>query len=315
VLEVVKARMNSQATSVQLLKETAVSRAGIRGMQLETQARLDGASVCFIQWVGLHKSYLYQLCCWGEQRDREKVQAEAEQMFNRFQVLDGAPWAGMQEVKPQYAGAKPPRGDKYQRSDSFHYAVDLSQSDWKQWGTEGRLRRDADFGATHPSGAHFSLIPVSLMNQRPPQEALRRAFAVVAGLKQLQMKERQNVMQKHFHGVEYESHSKQASGVYTHRIRVLEGKDYAYMIEFWAPKETPKLESIWTDMLDRVDLLVPPEKNTESQQWTERDRTVHARFFTALASAYSQPSQADKSNSCLRVAAEFGPTQTAKAIK
>lgn len=311
VVEVIKIQMNGQGKSGRLLKETALRRAGIDGIQLEREGRISKGSFYFVQWVAVHKSYVYQLCCWGEISERALVQRESEQLFNRFELLDANPWAGLTEVKPQYAPAKAPRGKEYYKSDRFHYAVDLSNSDWTVWPNENRELADADIGASHQSGAKFALIPICLMEQRPSQEVLRRAFAGPIRVKASEMKERQRVMQKHFQGAEYEGRTTNGNIVSKHYLRIVEGKDYAYAFQVWAPKDAPKLDMIWTDLLDRVDLLVPLEET--AKQWSERDKKVQRQFFTTVAAIYQRSGETEKSKIYTEIANQFAPMQSAKA--
>ena len=304
--ELAKGFLRSSASSVEVVREMPARRSAITGVQIESNVRVQGFSdkpLYYVQWVGAHGGYAYQLFCWGPQIEQAAVRREAEQMFNRFEFLETPSKTASGQVatgKPSVVRARTREG--YISFEPYGYAVDVADSSWQRWPSDRPEIPEADFGAVSQRGGHLAVVPVRLLGEDPPQEKLAAAFCTIAGLDPTQITQRQMVLQKHLQGAEYEASQTRDGKAYRYRFRIVKDRQVALWVAAWHAQADGDSRAIWDDVLQRVEFFPSSPSAPNLQSLSARERQRHARFFSTLAGLYAQAGQADRSEACQQLA-------------
>lgn len=91
---VVKNNLRQASKSSRFIDQRPEQLHAMEGTAFEAEAHVSGFHAHYRYWVGTVNGYVYQLICWGQQKDRGKVNAKAEEMFQHFAILDYTKSAG-----------------------------------------------------------------------------------------------------------------------------------------------------------------------------------------------------------------------------
>ena len=298
--EICKANLRSAATSSRVLSENPVRRAGLAGIQIETEGKLGNNQFFYRNWVTVTNGYAYQLVSWGRLEDTEAVRRKSQEMFSRFELID-------------YTARTADPASKDFHSTNFQYTANLRGSGWRPSAIIAKSVPAAEFAAYNPGEeAGFYIVPITLMDQKPSEEALIQALLGMLNVPYPSDKisNRKKIGEGNLEGMEFDYGPTGPAEKIFYRIKMLKNLSFAYLVVAYYASNGRNSDKALEEALARVVFPPAPALPLEPIAYTSRDKDRNAQAFNQIGLSYYKAKQFEKSAVYFKDACEFDPTNS-----
>jgi hypothetical protein len=292
-VELAETRMRSVADSVKTLERSPHRVGRLNGLQVNSTAQLGVGQLYYVKWFCATNGWAYQLLTWGRIEDRRFVDNEAQQMMARFDVIDPT--------------RHPPtsRADDFTDfvSTNFHFAVHYTGSDWSAWRAVDKSCQYANFGMLRRDDAALVVSAVSLKGLEARPEIIYRGILTGTGLGLNQdiLSGAHSVDESGLHGIETTFNQRMEGGSdYTYRLKILQGRGFAYLIVGWAERANLNKEKLLTDAFSRVEFTPSTSSVPDVSTLSSREKRVQRMLLNGIGLAYSREQQYGQSQNFSR---------------
>lgn len=242
-------RIQSVADSYHVLEQKLIPIGRLNGLEIRTEAQVQGHSLFYVQWFCVTNGWAYQLTTFGKLDDENQVVDAAQQMMSGFALIDyqrRAPILGGESIT-DYVSA------------NFGYRVHFADSYWIKWKKLEAECPFASFGVLHRQDAAFIVTAISLTGLKAEPEAIYRGFFGLVATTDV-LKDAHEIKEQKLEGVETTFNQTVPSGKeFTYRLKVLRGGDFAYFVAAWVESQNPQKDEILGEAMSSVAFSgVPP---------------------------------------------------------
>lgn len=267
-------------------------------MEIESEARVQAYHIFYRHWLCVTNGYAYQITAWGSFEDADAVRARTERLFSSFTLIDS---------QRQASRATKVVDDFH--SQLFGYTVKLGGLGWRPSPLIAKNLPAAEFtGWDENKKVALFVIPVCLLDQNPPLEALTQAMAELAGIAYpgTEIMDEKPINEGDLSGVEFGYERADLGGKFVYRIKILRRRQWAYLLGSYYQVKQQDDRKILEDALARVE-FVPNTFPIQDPvaEFNERDKNRHGLVFNQLGLFHYKARQFEKSAAYFQTAFEF----------
>lgn len=244
-MDLIKNSLKGRSNTV-FLSERELNVGGLRGWWMESRVQTNAGEVYYVHWVTYNNGTLYQIVAWGKPAWADRLIAESQKLVSGFHLINpNRNTLTPSELAPTTF-----------TSDRFVYSVDLRNTGWTRRFTNlAASMPAAEFGATNATAtACFVVIPVWIGDEEVDIPALTHALATRFGIPYPDeaVYGEKDWTQNLLRGRAFAYDSQREGVNFTYRMRVLQGRGFAYLLAAWMDKKSGSLTDQLDEALDRV---------------------------------------------------------------
>jgi tetratricopeptide (TPR) repeat protein len=278
MVDLVKAHMQSAATSVSNWRQISMPLHQMDGVLLTFDAQVPGQSFSYAQWIGAYHGFVYQLMAWTSQDNRAALIDDAMPLFQNLQLIDP-------NLEAHSAGYGP-AADFHSLTNGF--GVKLAGTNWSK-PIQGlfQIAPNAEFGVEDPNSDFFVVIPLALSGHDPDLEMLTSAFLSCYNTQYPgdAILEQRKIDHGPLEGYALRFTRTNASGELQNRAEVLKGNGFAYLLIASTKNTDEAADARMMEVLKRAQFDAAPQP-PDLKLLTTREKQARAALFNAIGQAY-----------------------------
>jgi len=299
--EVTRQRMQSLSSDYRRLDKRPLSLSGVSGVRIVDEATIRGIPIVYVRWLSARNGFFYQFVIAGRPADRDRLEVEADQAFQGFEVVDPEMVCHVEQPAAAQDFLAPEDG----------FSMRLADLGWRGWDRLGEVFPSAQFGALLGNDLGLLIIPIRFHEMKPSEDARTVAFLAINGCAnpQLALASCRTARVCGAEATECSFERAMQSGTLYYRLCVVHRNDCDYCFTVWSAKSSQQAASALGDVLDRaIFQATPPPPGGAVPFPGESMRT--AKFYNFAGLHLYNTRQFLESEPCFLKALDSAPNMT-----
>lgn len=294
--EIVRANLASAVEEYELRSSEPVTVGGLPGILLETDVKLSGHELHYVQWVLVHRGFAYQLSMHAARGTVEpaELRATALDVFSGFELLDPERGAVAEQATPAVL-----------ESTRYGYRLDLGGTGWKAWTDVANEFESAESGALLGLTAAFAVVPVALPDLDPSPEALAAGLLATmdVGLGDGALRRGTADPSGAWQAFDYEVQLEKRA--FEYRLRVVRSGAFAWLLAAWKVAASDVTVETLDGILDAVEPVASAAPPADLSALPPAERATHEKVLGAMGRYHYDREEWPESAIYLRAAYEL----------
>ncbi|HSI12070.1 MAG TPA: tetratricopeptide repeat protein [Chthoniobacter sp.] len=283
-MELIKTSLKGRGNP-EFLAEREFNVGSMRGWWMESRSHTTVGEVYYVHWVTCNNGTLYHMVIWAKPAWADRLRGESQQLVSGFHLINpNRNTLAPSEFAPTTF-----------TSERFVYSVDLRNTGWTRRFTNlAASMPAAEFGATNATAtACFIVIPVWIGEEPVDLSSLTHALTMRFGIPYPDeaISGEKDWTQNLLHGRAFAYESQREGVDFTYRLRVLQGRGFAYLLVAWMDKKSSPLTDQLDEALDRV--TFPDQGGPQPQLSNDRERETQTLVYNSIGLALDRSEQTE----------------------